>query len=152
MKTPFFLIQKELLDKNIQSFSNALAELWPNSCLGYSVKTNSLPWILRYLLKKGVYAEVVSDEEYRLATLVQYPSSRIIFNGPIKGEEQFKKACSEGAILNIDSHNDLLLLRKYGNSDSKVGIRVNLPPDIFDESDVGYEEDGFRFGFCEKKR
>ena len=150
MNTPCFVISKEKLDSNINDFQQALKEYWPNSKIGYSVKTNSLPWLLSYLKKKGVFAEVVSDEEFRLAELCGYNAESIVFNGPIKGEEVFKKACGEGTIINIDSKNDLTLLKKYGSANTNVGIRINLPPTIFDEKDIGYEEDGFRFGFCEE--
>lgn len=150
MKTPYFLINKEELNNNIDSFAKALKELWPNSYLGYSVKTNSLPWLLEYLYRKNVYAEVVSDEEYHLAELMGYPHNKIIFNGPIKEEACFKIACDKQAIINMDSKQDLFLLSKYGKATTNIGIRVNLPPSIFDEDDIGYESDGFRFGFCEE--
>lgn len=150
MNTPYFKISKQKLDDNVASFQNALIDLWSNSAFGYSVKTNSLPWILKYLKKKEIYAEVVSDEEYQLALKCGYDDSQIIFNGPIKGEDLFKRACKNGAFLNIDSKNDLKLLKKYYCENSKVGIRINIPPEIFDKNDIGYIDDGFRFGFSDE--
>ena len=52
MKTPYFLISEPKLKKNILAFQNALTDIWPNSLLAYSVKTNSLPWLLEYLNEK----------------------------------------------------------------------------------------------------
>lgn len=52
LKTPYFLINKKELDKNINDFQHALKSIWPNSQLSYSVKTNSLPWLLEYLHSK----------------------------------------------------------------------------------------------------
>ena len=69
METPFFLINKNKLDDNILNFKSALMNIWPNSRIAYSVKTNSLPWLLKYLKKQNVMAEVVSDEEYEIALL-----------------------------------------------------------------------------------
>ena len=69
MKTPYFVIQEKLLAENIGGFQKALNTLWPGSILAYSVKTNSLPWILKWMNAHGVYAEVVSDEEYQLEIL-----------------------------------------------------------------------------------
>ena len=40
LKTPYFLINKEELDKNISDFAISLNDIWPNSQLSYSVKTN----------------------------------------------------------------------------------------------------------------
>ena len=59
MKTPYFLIDEAALQSNLDAFTAALSELWPNSILSYSVKTNSLPWLLKWRLANYVFAEVV---------------------------------------------------------------------------------------------
>lgn len=150
MKTPFFLIDYEKLAKNVKDFQDALQEVWPNSKLAYSVKTNSLPWILKYLHKKNVLAEVVSDEEYQLAKLCGYLDAEIVYNGPIKGEQQLKSALNGRAYVNLDSAKDLKVLKECDISEALLGIRINIPPYIFEKEDIGYETDGFRFGFSEE--
>ena len=149
-KTPYFLIDKKMLDKNIDDFQDALKSIWPNSQLSYSVKTNSLPWLLEYLHKKNVYAEVVSDEEYLLAKKCGFFDNQIVFNGPIKENDSFVSALEHGAIVNIDSKRELELVKKankiYGDN---IGIRINPNPEMFDVGDIGYLEDGFRFGFSD---
>ena len=80
INTPYFLISEKKLKKNIEAFQNALDKIWPNSKLAYSVKTNSLPWLLKYLYKQNIMAEVVSDEEYKLALLCGYDDKNVIFN------------------------------------------------------------------------
>lgn len=150
MQTPYFSISKEKLDENVHTFQEALRTIWPNSQLSYSVKTNSLPWLLKYLLEKNVFAEVVSDEEYLLAKKCGFNDNQIVFNGPIKGHKSFLEALKKGAIVNIDSKNDLsMLMESTGILGNNVGIRVNPDPEIFDEHDIGYFEDGFRFGFSQ---
>ena len=149
-RTPYFLIDKKSLDKNIIDFKNALSSIWPNSQLSYSVKTNSLPWLLEYLNSLNVYAEVVSDEEYLLARKCGFDYKNIIFNGPIKGNQLFLDALKNGSIINVDSKNDLELLSIEGKTfTDTLGIRVNPNPNIFKKKDIGYSEDGFRFGFSE---
>jgi diaminopimelate decarboxylase len=151
METPYFLLKEELLSQNITGFQDALREIWPNSILAYSVKTNSLPWVLRWMDAHGVYAEVVSDEEYDLARLSGYPEDRLVFNGPIKGLENVKSALRLGGIVNIDSEKELRYLSsKKPECRGMLGIRVNVDPALFSEKDVGYQEDGFRFGFSEE--
>jgi len=117
--------------------------------LAYSVKTNALPWILKRMKGHGVYAEVVSDEEYEVALLSGFTDSQIVFNGPIKGKETFLRAISGGAYVNIDSERELSYIQELpaGSSLGNIGVRVNVDPGIFDPADVGYQEDGFRFGF-----
>ena len=150
METPFFLIHQDILEQNIYDFESALHEEWPNSRLAYSVKTNSLPWLLKRLHSRNIVAEVVSDEEYDPAEMCGYDGSEIVFNGPVKGEEHFQKAVSQNAIINLDSKKDVLFLSKYARNEMCIGIRVNVPPENFSTEDIGYEKDGFRFGFCEE--
>lgn len=148
METPYFLIHEEMLGDNIQSFKNALNKHWPNSSLAYSIKTNSLPWLLKYLKEKDIIAEAVSREEYDLAKICKYDTKRIIFNGPIKKESDLKEAFKDESIINIDSQRELDFILKYRpEHKGNLGIRINVNPDVFCIDDIGYVEDGFRFGF-----
>ena len=150
MNTPYFLIHENILKENIDSFADGLEKEWKNSQLCYSVKTNSLPWLLSYINKHGILAEVVSDEEYALALAMGIPDRHIVFNGPIKGEHYFARALEQGAVINLDSKSDIQYLEKYSQiaaAPDRIGIRINVPCSIFDEVDIAFEEDGFRFGF-----
>lgn len=151
LQTPFFLIRERLLRANIEGFRSALDRLWPNSIIAYSVKTNALPWILSWMNRHGVYAEVVSDEEFRLAELSGFPANRIVFNGPLKSDGCLKKAFENRAVVNVDSAHELAFLsREHPQLSGTIGIRVNVNTDIFNPRDVEYQEDGFRFGFSEE--
>jgi diaminopimelate decarboxylase len=151
MTTPYFLIHEEELLKNIREFQNTLLEIWPNSQLAYSVKTNSLPWILKYMKQEQVFAEVVSEEEYKLAKLCGFPGREIIFNGPIKNKEALKQALEEGAYINLDSKNELEYFQKNGLTGKEtIGLRINVDPQLFCEEDIEYIADGFRFGYSEE--
>ena len=66
LQTTYFLIHKNELDAQLELLQKALHQYWPNSVIGYSYKTNTLPWVIDYFYKQGCYAEVVSDDEYRL--------------------------------------------------------------------------------------
>ena len=147
MKTPYFLIHQDLLQKNIDNFLQGMNASWSRSRLGYSVKTNSLPWLLSYIRKNGGSAEVVSDEEYDLALLCGFSPEEIIFNGPIKGKDKFFFAIDHGSYVNIDSENEIRWIEEYGRPVFNLGIRVNVPPEVFDPKDIEYTDKGFRFGF-----
>lgn len=150
MKTPFFTLDKAKLDLAIDSFQSALALYWPNSALAYSLKTNSLPWLLQHLKSKGVLAEVVSDEEYDLALICGFDRKDIVFNGPIKGENYFVNAIIDGSLVNIDSKNELRTIQESEHLKKwNIGLRVNIEPEKFGTDDVGYRESGFRFGFSD---
>lgn len=148
LKTPCFIINENELKKNIDSMHSALKKTWDNYIIGYSYKTNSLPWIIEYFKKNSVYAEVVSDLEYNLAKKINYDSKRIIFNGPNKGKKTFINALKEGAIINIDSSREIdWLSDKEFNKNIKVGIRVNFDLEKECPNETAMGLDGGRFGF-----
>lgn len=148
MNTPYFLINENMLSKNIESFKNALNKYWTNNVVAYSIKTNSLPWILKYMKKKNILVESVSGEEYELAKLCGYKDDQIIFNGPIKNENEIKHAFDNNVIINIDSQRELEFIKKYKpKHNGNLGIRINVDSKIFQQEDIGYIDEGFRFGF-----
>lgn len=51
LETPYFIIDEVALTKNINDFHQALERNWGNSIIGYSFKTNSLPWVLKHMKK-----------------------------------------------------------------------------------------------------
>ena len=151
MKTPYFLIHQDLLQKNIDSFAQGMNASWSRSRLGYSVKTNSLPWIITHMKRKGFLAEVVSEQEYRLAKKIGFPDEEIILNGPVKSDELLVEALNAGAFVNLDNsreiewlENNLSRMKRPWN----VGIRYNfiLENVCPGETIVGGEYS--RFGFC----
>lgn len=148
LKTPCFIINENELKKNIDDMHTSLRKTWGNYIIGYSYKTNSLPWIINYLKENSVYAEVVSDLEYNLAKKINYDSKRIIFNGPNKGKKTFINALKEGAIINIDSSREIdWLSDEEFNKDIKVGIRVNFDLEKECPNETAMGLDGGRFGF-----
>ena len=84
-KTPYFQIDQQRLAATLHGMQDAFKKLWPNFQIGYSFKTNNLPWIASWMKAQGVYAEVVSTPEYELAKYVGYDDNQIIINGPNKG-------------------------------------------------------------------
>ena len=95
IQTPYYLIHKDRLDILISELESALNKYWINHITGYSIKTNSLPWIVRYMMEKGFYAEAVSGDEYRLAKKTGF-GNRIIYNGPVKSKETVLEAVETG--------------------------------------------------------
>ena len=121
LKTPCFILDKTELVKSICGFQSALRNCFSESLVGYSVKTNSLPYCLNVANEQGCYAEVVSSDEYELALLCGFSKDHIVYNGPMKSRESFLEAITNGAIVNIETHRELEWLthlskdRKYSN-------------------------------------
>lgn len=146
--TPCFIVDEADLLRNIQGFYQALHGRFSQAIIGYSVKTNALPYILKLALQQGCYAEVVSYHEYQLALHVGFPKQRIIYNGPMKSKETFVDALLNQAIVNIESWREIAWLRDLPvDRTYRVGIRVNINISSVSPEDQDHPEDDSRFGF-----
>ena len=147
-KTPYYVIHKNELDNNFEKLKEALERHWNNYIIGYSYKTNALPWIIKHFDSLGCFAETVSEDEYNLAKLIGVPKNRIIYNGPIKTKESFIEALKNDCIVNIDSQREIEWLSEIELEKIKVGIRVNFDIEKMCPGHSQCGEEGGRFGFC----
>ncbi|WHY76628.1 diaminopimelate decarboxylase [Neobacillus sp. WH10] len=148
----FYLLDINKIRNNYKKIDNAFRSRYENFIIGYSYKTNYLPYLCKEMIKLGAYAEVVSRLEYDLAIKIGVDPEKIIFNGPLKTYEDIETAKDQGSILNIDSLYEIDYVTKYclknQNKHVKVGLRVN-----FDISNNGQKvlQEGYdisRFGIC----
>ncbi|MCH5586356.1 pyridoxal-dependent decarboxylase [Shimazuella sp. AN120528] len=141
IETPCFIVKEDILNENLENLKQG-ASLFKKSILSYSVKTNPLPWLIDYFKEHDLYAEVVSDEEYKYVLSKGYEREKIIFNGPIKSRENFLEAVSTDSIVNIDSMREIKWITEMSTR-SKVGLRVN----VYNEDLTGLIYPESRFGF-----
>ena len=132
----------------ITQFYSALHQRFDKAIVGYSVKTNSLPYALAKAKEHQCFAEVVSDDEFELALECGYPVSQIIFNGPMKSKPRFLEAIQSGAIVNIETHREIEWLAELPNDKLyNVGIRVSVNISEVSPQDADGDNDFSRFGF-----
>jgi diaminopimelate decarboxylase len=147
MDTPYFLISKQEFDNNVELLNRAINRHWKNTIVGYSVKSNGMPWVLHYMKGQGFYAEVVSDDEFHLAKACGYATNRIIYNGIAKEEASFKEAVLGGAIVNIDSWREIRWIQNLPNDAKKrIGLRVNFDLEKMCPGQTAGGKEGSRFG------
>ena len=174
--TPYFLLDEPILQRYFDMLTGALKKNWPNYRIGYSFKTNSLPWLVNFYKKQGAYAEVVSRDEYGLAKYLGFQDSEIVYNGPYKDEQSFRDVVLAGGYVNVDSKWELEWLTKLSeelaegklftsfsdnseaNTEGKtetngkvseihVGIRVNFNLEQMCPGETTMGETSGRFGF-----
>ncbi len=152
--TPYFLLDEPILQRYFDMLTGALKENWPNYRIGYSFKTNSLPWLVNFYKKQGAYAEVVSRDEYGLAKYLGFQDSEIVYNGPYKDEQSFRDVVLAGGYVNVDSKWELEWLTKLSDelangkvSEIRVGIRVNFNLEQMCPGETTMGETSGRFGF-----
>lgn len=148
--TPCFIFDEAEFKRGIDGFRDALANKFKSVAIGYSVKTNSLPYALMEAHRYGCKAEVVSHDEYRLARLCGYAPNEIIYNGPMKSWETFHEAVSCGAIVNIETKRELLWLDRLSDGQNyNVGLRLNINISDISPEDADSDDDNSRFGFSD---
>ncbi len=151
LETPAFIVNELKLTEGIHSFKNALQSSFPNNILAYSLKTNQLPYVLKKVSREGGYIEVVSSDEFDMAQCCQIPVHRLVYNGPLKSKTTFLQAIREGAIVNIETFQELNWLQELPTDRQfQVGIRLNLNFEVLSPGDAKEGEDFSRFGFSEE--
>jgi len=152
LQTPYFVIDEAILQKYYHMLTDSLRRNWGNYLIGYSFKTNSLPWLVSFVKKNGAHAEVVSEDEYLLARHLGYQNHEIIYNGPYKSEASFRKVLLAGGIVNLDSQLELSWLSRlapeYPAQTFSVGIRANFDLEKMCPGETTMGEVSGRFGFC----
>ena len=143
--TPCYIIHQKELDEGIELLKKALEDDWSRSVMGYSFKTNALPWVLMHMRGAGFYAEVVSEDEYNLARYMGF--EHIIYNGPVKSRNTFLDALRRGHIVNLDAERELDWLEESRLTDVRVGLRVNFDLEAVCPGETSSGADGGRFGF-----
>lgn len=148
LKTPCFMLDEENLKYCISSFQEALGKYFKQHIVGYSVKTNPLPYCLKVAKDSGCYAEVVSYQEYELALKVGFNKKNIIYNGPLKTKETFIDAIQNHAIVNIETWREIEWLDELSHKEVyDIGIRININTSKISLEDGTGPDDDSRFGF-----
>ena len=151
LKTPCFVLDSGEFCRSIDGFQSALNKNFSKAIVGYSVKTNSTPYCLRYASRKGVMAEVVSADEYDLARLCGYSPDKIIYNGPMKSKDSFHDVIKGGGIVNIETKRELEWLNDLPQDKSFcIGIRLNINISNISPDDADGADDDSRFGFSDE--
>ncbi len=145
----FYILDSEQFRLNFLELQTAFRNIYPNSNIAYSYKTNYTPKLCRIVDELGGYAEIVSDMEYEIAKRVGVKPEKIIFNGPYKNFKAVEELLLSGGTVNLDSMYEIPLIRNIAlNNPHKtinIGIRCNF--DINDGlvSRFGFDIDSNEF-------
>ncbi len=140
--SPVFVFSERMIRGKYRSIYREFASRFPRVRFSWSYKTNYLDAICSIFHQEGELAEVVSDFEYQKARRLGVAGSAIIYNGPFKPWKSLEVAFEEGAMVNLDSIDEIFkaenVARKLGRP-VDVGIRLNM--------DTGIYPQWTRFGF-----
>ncbi len=149
IETPTYLYDEAAFLKNVYDVISIIRSRYRNFKLAYSYKTNYFNGILRAADDAGLYAEVVSPQEFDDASWFTNGNlNRVIYNGVIPDFENKIRVAMAGGIVNIENMLEFLQIDNYANATNKVvkiGIRVNFDLDNGLTSRFGFDVDGDDF-------
>lgn len=126
----FYILDSKQFAINYLELEKSFRDIYPNSYIAYSYKTNYIPKLCKLVNELGGYAEVVSDMEYEIAKRVGVKSEKIIFNGPYKNKNAVEELLLSGGTVNIDSEYELPFIVDIANRNINkilnVGIRCTF--------------------------
>jgi diaminopimelate decarboxylase len=124
--SPLWLADLDRVVANLRGFRDAWEAAWPEVEVAYSYKTNRLTAIVRALAAEGVGHEVVCEAEYALARdAIGAAGPDVVVNGPAKPDALLERAAADGALVIVDSADELERLAAAGAQ--RAGLRAALP-------------------------
>jgi diaminopimelate decarboxylase len=142
--SPLFVFSEATLRAKYREAHRAFSRRYPDVQFAWSYKTNYLNAICRVFHEEGAIAEVVSEFEYEKARQNGIPGHDIIFNGPLKSRKILERAANEGAMIQVDNLDEMLLLGEIASQPGRekpieIALRVHL--------DTGTHPVWSKFGF-----
>jgi diaminopimelate decarboxylase len=142
----FYILESKQFVANYKELEKAFRDIYPNSHIAYSYKTNYIPKLCNLVDKLGGFAEVVSGMEYKIAIKLGVIPKKIYFNGPYKDLSAVEELLLTGGTVNIDSDYDLQIIKeialKNPENELSVGIRCNFDVGDGVVSRFGFDIDG----------
>ncbi len=126
----FYLLDTDKFRNNVTSFRSAVSKHYSNVKLAYSYKTNYIPELVRIAHEMGMCSEVVSRTELDLALRLGIPGEQIIFNGPLKTEDDLRSGIVHNVLINVDSISELqrlsTIIQQTPQTEIDIGLRVGF--------------------------
>ncbi|MDO4303795.1 MAG: decarboxylase [Bacillota bacterium] len=138
----FYIVNSDVFRENYEEMLSAFTEVYPNTRIAYSYKTNYIPKLCKIVKDVGGAAEIVSEMELWLAEKIGVSRTDIYYNGPYKKAQFIESLLFQGGHINIDADYEAEIIeniaRQHPDMEFQIGVRCNV--------DIGQEVPS-RFGF-----
>lgn len=128
--TPLYVMDRATLEKNCRSYTQALAQFYPNSLVVFAGKANLNLGLLNILAKEGLGVDVVSGGELFTALKSNIKPENIIFHGNNKSKEELKLAIDNHIRIVVDHEQELQLISSLATAQNKANLMLRLKPEI----------------------
>ncbi|TVR75845.1 MAG: decarboxylase [Chitinophagaceae bacterium] len=145
----FYVLNISSFENNVKDLLQAFRKYYSFTNIGYSYKTNYIPYLCKKADGLNAYAEIVSELELRIAQSINVNPQKIIYNGPEKSVESLEFCLINGSKVNVDNNYELgnivKIANKHANRNFEIGIRFNI--DLKDNffSRFGYDVNSENF-------
>merc|ERR1712243_142612 len=120
--TPCFVYSKNQLLQNINLYKKLESNI--NCDVGFSMKANHNPEILKIILDQGLNVVTVSGYEIALALKIGFSGKQIFYNGVGKQEWEIDLAIKNNCFINVDSIFDAELISNVLSKRKIVLLKV----------------------------
>jgi diaminopimelate decarboxylase len=146
--TPLYVYDKAAITGRFRTFRDAFAARFPKLRVHYALKANTNGALVALLRAEGASAEVVSVGEILAALRAGYRGDEILFTSSSKGPDEISKAVEVGAVLNVDSRDELeqvAALADAGGRKARISFRINpgVDPHTLHQINTGIAESKF---------
>ena len=121
--TPLYVYDRATIVSQFRSLHAAFASRFPKLRVHYALKANGNGALLKVLRGEGAAPEVVSLGEIETALRAGWRGDEILFTSSSKGPDEIAKAVEIGAVLNVDSRDEL---EQAAASAAAAGKRVRI--------------------------
>jgi diaminopimelate decarboxylase len=128
--TPFYAYDRALLTRRVGELRRTLPE---GVRLSYAVKANPMPALIQHLAGLIDGFDVASAGELKSVLDTTMPPEHVSFAGPGKTEAELSQAVAAGALVNMESENEMETLARIGARQGlrpRVAVRVNPDFDL----------------------
>lgn len=123
-ETPLHVVSKKKIIDEVTDFKKTFVKEYEDTTILYAYKAGSIPGVLEVIHQNDIGAEVISGFELWLALKMKVPPEMIIFNGPVKTNDDLRVAIkNEIYAINIDSADDLARVEEVAG---ELGIPANI--------------------------
>lgn len=131
--TPLYVLSANRIRENYRALHAALIGIYQNILICPAYKANSHLAVCHIYKNEHAGAEVVSPSELRIALDAGVEPSKIVYNGPMKKQEDLELAiASDVGLINADSVSELEHMQIAARKVKKrcnAGVRINVDID-----------------------
>jgi diaminopimelate decarboxylase len=146
--TPLYVYDRASITDQFALVSDAFRSAFPKLKIFFAIKANSNPVIVSLLHERGAGAEVVSGGEIAIARRAGVAGADIMFTSSSKSPEEIALAIREGAVLNVDSLDELEQVEAAAAAarrTARISFRINpaVDPHTIHQINTGIADSKF---------